>query len=96
MYQRVYWCIFLEWRTVFMNLPVPIPMAIAIYFTIWWIALFAILPFGVRSQAEAGEIMEGTEPGAPTAPRLLQKALWTSVLASIVFIALMLWIANGT
>ena len=27
-----------------MTLPVPIPMAIAMYFTTWWIVLFAILP----------------------------------------------------
>ena len=27
----------------------------AIYFVIWWIALFLTLPFGVRSQHEDGE-----------------------------------------
>ena len=40
------------------------PMAIAIYFTIWWIVLFAILPWGVRSQHEDGEVVAGTDPGA--------------------------------
>ena len=28
--------------------------SIAIYFVIWWLVLFAVLPFGVRSQHEAG------------------------------------------
>jgi predicted secreted protein len=28
---------------------------IAIYFVIWWVLLFAILPFGVRTSEEAGE-----------------------------------------
>ena len=27
------------------------PLSIAVYFTIWWIVLFAILPFGVKSRA---------------------------------------------
>jgi predicted secreted protein len=61
--------------------------AIALYFVVWWIALFAVLPFGVRSQAEAGEITAGTEPGAPIAPALREKAIWTSALAMIVLIA---------
>ncbi len=65
-----------------------IPMAIAIYFTIWWIVLFAILPWGVRSQQEDGDIVAGTDPGAPVAPRLLIKAAATTVLASIMFAGL--------
>ena len=60
-----------------------IPMAIAIYFTIWWIVLFVILPWGVRSQEEEGNIVAGTDPGAPVAPRLLIKAAATTILAAI-------------
>ena len=29
---------------------------LAVYFVIWWTVLFAVLPFGVRSQAEAGSV----------------------------------------
>jgi predicted secreted protein len=58
---------------------------IAIYFLIWWIVLFAVLPFGVRSQHEAGEVEEGTDPGAPLAPQLLKKALITTVISGIIF-----------
>jgi predicted secreted protein len=60
---------------------------IALYFVIWWIGLFAVLPFGVRSQAEEGDVAAGTEPGAPTLPALREKALWTTLLAAIVLIA---------
>ncbi len=59
--------------------------AIALYFIIWWTVLFAILPFGVRSQAEAGDVTAGTEPGAPVAPAMLKKAGWTTLIAGIVF-----------
>ena len=38
--------------------------AIAIYFLIWWVVLFAVLPWGIRSQEESGSIAEGTDPGA--------------------------------
>ncbi|MDX7951187.1 DUF1467 family protein [Lichenihabitans sp. Uapishka_5] len=72
-----------------MRLPVPMPMALAIYFTMWWTLLFAVLPFGIRSQHE-DVVAPGTEPGAPQRPRLLAKALWTTVLTTVVFGALML------
>jgi len=58
---------------------------LAVYFVIWWTVLFAVLPFGVRSQSEAGSVDDGTDPGAPVAPALLKKALITSVVAAIVF-----------
>jgi predicted secreted protein len=59
---------------------------IALYFVIWWTGLFAVLPFGARSQAEAGEVVAGSEPGAPAAPALREKALWTTLLAAVVLI----------
>lgn len=65
-----------------------ITTAIAVYFIIWWLALFAVLPWGVRSQHETGDISPGTEPGAPTLPRIAAKLLWTTVLASVVFTVL--------
>ncbi len=61
--------------------------ALALYFVIWWILLFAVLPFGVQSQAETGEVVKGSEPGAPSIPALREKAIWTSLLAAVVFIA---------
>jgi predicted secreted protein len=68
-------------------MPFPLPLALAIYVTIWWIVLFAVLPFGVRSAEEAGEeLPEGSDPGAPVAPQLLKKAALTTVIATIVFV----------
>lgn len=59
--------------------------AAAIYFIIWWVVLFAVLPWGVRSQAESGEVVPGSDPGAPAIPHLWAKLLWTTVVATIVF-----------
>jgi predicted secreted protein len=61
------------------------PIGIAIFLTIWWTVLFAILPIGVRSQQEADEVVPGTEPGAPVAPRLLMKAGLTTLVSVAVF-----------
>ena len=60
-----------------------ISTAIAIYFLIWWVVLFAVLPWGVRAQGEEGA--PGTDPGAPMVPRLRAKLLWTTVVASVVW-----------
>jgi predicted secreted protein len=62
-----------------------IPIAVAVYISIWSTVLFAVLPFGVRSQHEAGEFQEGTDPGAPVAPQLFKKAVWTTLLSTVVF-----------
>lgn len=59
--------------------------AVAIYFLIWWITLFAVLPFGVHRQDEDGAIVPGTDPGAPGIPRLGLKLVGTTVVASAIF-----------
>ena len=58
----------------------------ALFFVIWWIVLFAVLPVGVRSQAETGEVSAGTDPGAPAAPALREKAIWTTLGAAVVLV----------
>jgi predicted secreted protein len=75
--------------------------AIAIFFLIWWVTLFAVLPWGVRSQHEAGGseggadvqdgaqdapgIVPGTDPGAPTEFRLGRKLLWTTLVSGVIY-----------
>lgn len=61
---------------------------LALYFIIWWITLFAVLPLGVRGQWE-DEVTPGTEPGAPQRPALWRKALITTVAAAVIFAAVM-------
>jgi predicted secreted protein len=61
-----------------------IALGMAIYFVIWWIVLFAVLPWGVQSQREAGEISPGSDPGAPARPMLLQKAIATTLVSAVV------------
>ncbi len=65
----------------------PVTTAVAVYFLIWWVVLFAVLPWGVRSQHEGGEIAPGTDPGAPALPRLGRKLLWTTLVSAVIFAA---------
>jgi predicted secreted protein len=57
----------------------------AIFFLIWWLVLFAVLPWGVRRQDEDGEIAPGTDPGAPAIPNLRWKLVWTTLVALVIF-----------
>jgi predicted secreted protein len=58
--------------------------ALAIYFVIWWVVLFTVLPFGVRTQEEA-ELVPGSDPGAPAVPSMRRKLIWTTIVSAIVF-----------
>jgi predicted secreted protein len=59
--------------------------AIAIYVVIWWTVLFAVLPIGVRTQAEDGSVVPGTPESAPTTPRLVSVVLLTTLISALLF-----------
>lgn len=65
---------------------------IFVYVVIWWVVLFAVLPWGVK-------VPDEPEPGhatsAPTNPRLGLKMLITSAVALIVWLGLYLVMEAG-
>jgi predicted secreted protein len=62
--------------------------ALASFVLIWWLTLFAVLPWGIRSQHEAGERHLGTDPGAPVSFRLGRTLLWTTLVAVVIYAVL--------
>lgn len=62
-----------------------ITMGIALYIIVWWTVLFAVLPLGVRTQGDQGEIVQGTPESAPATPRLMRIVLRTTAVATVVF-----------
>ena len=59
---------------------------IAIYLTIWWTTLFAVLPLGSRSHAEEGiPTPGGGDPSSPVNPNLKKKFFTTSWISAILF-----------
>ena len=72
--------------------------AVVVLIITWWVCFFCVLPIGVQSQYEQdGEVVEGTEEGAPKEPMLKKKALWASggalVLTLIAHFAIVPWLA---
>ena len=56
----------------------------ALYFVIWWIALFGVLPF--RAAPDGTEVVvPGQDLGAPHKPQMRRKAVWTRLVWSLVF-----------
>ena len=59
--------------------------SIAIFLTIWWTVLFAVLPLGNKTYAELGmDVTDGGDPGAPYKPNLRRKFFTTSWVALVV------------
>ena len=65
----------------------PLATSLATFFLIWWVTLFAVLPWGVHSQHEGGEMVPGTDPGAPMVAYLGRKLIWTTLVAGMIFAA---------
>ena len=64
---------------------------LAVYFVVWWLCFILVLPIGSRSQAElGGDVVRGSDPGAPAVLRMWPKLLATTLLAAAMT-ALLLW-----
>ena len=73
-----------------------IATSIAVFLTIWWTVLFAVLPLGNRTYAEMGqEVPGGGDPGAPVNPNLKRKFFTTTWVAAIIFAVIWLVIRFG-
>jgi len=68
--------------------------SIAVYVFIWWITLFVVLPFGVRTQHEDGHVVPGTPESAPAKQRMARVFLINSLVATVVFAIIYVVIAD--
>ena len=57
---------------------------LSIFIIWWWMALFVVLPIGVKRIADA-DAAQGHDAGAPQAPNLAKKALWAAGIALILW-----------
>ena len=64
--------------------------ALAIYFVVWWIVLFAVLPFfaNPQNESETGDVVPGTPESAPVALRMRRVVLVNTIAATAVFAVL--------
>jgi len=63
----------------------PVATGLAIFFLIWWVVLFAVLPWGIRSQHEGQDMVPGADPGAPTRAKIGWKLAWTTLVAAAIY-----------
>ncbi|WP_288583117.1 DUF1467 family protein [uncultured Methylobacterium sp.] len=57
----------------------------ALYFVVWWTMLFSVLPF--RAAPDGTEVVvPGQDLGAPHKPQMRRKAVWTTLVADVVFL----------
>ena len=63
--------------------------SIIVYVLIWWIIFFSVLPLGIQSNKEKfKERIDGIDPGAPNNPKIGKKFLITTIITSIIFVAI--------
>jgi predicted secreted protein len=68
----------------------------AIFGLIWFLTLFAVLPFGVRTSEEAGEEgVEGAADSAPVQAQMGRKLLITTGIAFAIWLVVFIVIDNG-
>jgi predicted secreted protein len=67
---------------------------VVVYVLVWWVVVFAVLPWGVRAPT-AAEIVPGQAPGAPVRPKLWLKAGITTIAAAIIWLIIWAVIRSG-
>ena len=55
----------------------------ALFFVVWWLVLFAILPFGLKTQDEEDDVTLGTVSSAPRGPHVVRAMLWKTLVTAI-------------
>ncbi|HLI20923.1 MAG TPA: DUF1467 family protein [Stellaceae bacterium] len=60
-------------------------VGVAMYVVIWWLTIFAVLPWGVKP-AEKGDL--GARAGAPANPRLWFKVGMTTIVAAVLWLVM--------
>jgi predicted secreted protein len=58
----------------------------AVFFIIWWLVLFTVLPWGMRSAHESGdEVKPGNDRAAPAQVNILRKFAVTTLVSLVAY-----------
>jgi predicted secreted protein len=55
----------------------------ALFFATWWVVLFVVLPFSVRTQDDDHDVTLGTVASAPRGPHMLRAVIRTTIVTAI-------------
>lgn len=65
-----------------------ITSAIVLYAMLWFGTFLTILPIGLKTQGDVGDVMEGTHASAPHEHGLKKKAWITTAIAAVIWLVL--------
>ncbi len=69
--------------------------AIVLYAVVWFMVMFIVLPIRRRTQGDVGEIVPGTQPGAPVNFNVRKTMALVSVIALVVWAVIVAIILSG-
>lgn len=67
--------------------------AIVLFAVVWFLTIFVVLPFRLKTQGEMGEVVPGTQAGAPANFRVGRTMLIVTGIAVVIWLTLVLVIA---
>ena len=73
-----------------------ITSAIVLYAVIWFIVFFIAIPIRLKTQGDLGEIVPGTQAGAPEVHELKKKAWITTFVTLVIWAISCAVIISGT
>ncbi|MCK8483502.1 DUF1467 family protein [Aliiroseovarius sp. S2029] len=62
-----------------------ITAAIVLYVVIWFVTMFVVLPIGLRTQGDEGEVVRGTHAGAPANFKLARTMIIVTIIGTVVW-----------
>ena len=72
-----------------------ISAAAVLFAVIWFMTLFIVLPIGLRTQGDVGEVVRGTHASSPTNARIGRKVKWVTLITILLWVPLYFVITSG-
>jgi predicted secreted protein len=72
-----------------------ITSAIVLYAVVWFMVMFIVLPIGRRTQGDDGDVVPGTQPGAPVNFDLKRTIIIVSSVALVIWAVICAVIISG-
>jgi len=72
-----------------------ITSGLVLYAVIWFVTLLVMLPIGLRTQGEDGDVTEGTHASAPSNYNPKRKAVQVTIVAFLVWLPIVASILSG-
>ena len=65
----------------------------ALFFATWWVVLFAVLPFSIKTQDDDQDVTLGTVSSAPRGSHMLRAVLRTTI-ATAILMGIFYWLTH--